>query len=143
MNGYSAGSGRLAQLGEHQLDKLGVTGSSPVAPTRKHAGLQNQGLSGGPLSWLPQDSPRVGCSGRSKRGGEDGVSAALRGPENDRGSLAASDISDTARPYRATLAASLTRSRRSAPPAGAVVLVGVDLEDRLYLVTRQGRDGPR
>ena len=25
-------SGRLAQLGEHQLDKLGVTGSSPVAP---------------------------------------------------------------------------------------------------------------
>ena len=26
-------SGRLAQLGEHQLDKLGVTGSSPVAPT--------------------------------------------------------------------------------------------------------------
>ena len=24
--------GRLAQLGEHQLDKLGVTGSSPVAP---------------------------------------------------------------------------------------------------------------
>ena len=27
------GRGRLAQLGEHQLDKLGVTGSSPVAPT--------------------------------------------------------------------------------------------------------------
>ena len=27
--------GRLAQLGEHQLDKLGVTGSSPVPPTRK------------------------------------------------------------------------------------------------------------
>jgi hypothetical protein len=27
--------GRLAQLGEHQLDKLGVTGSSPVAPTRE------------------------------------------------------------------------------------------------------------
>src|SRR5207248_5723583 len=26
--------GRLAQLGEHQLDKLGVTGSSPVPPTR-------------------------------------------------------------------------------------------------------------
>ena len=25
--------GRLAQLGEHQLDKLGVTGSSPVTPT--------------------------------------------------------------------------------------------------------------
>jgi hypothetical protein len=25
--------GRLAQLGEHQLDKLGVTGSSPVPPT--------------------------------------------------------------------------------------------------------------
>src|SRR2546421_7745825 len=24
--------GRLAQLGEHQLDKLGVTGSSPVPP---------------------------------------------------------------------------------------------------------------
>ena len=24
--------GRLAQLGEHQLDKLGVTGSSPVTP---------------------------------------------------------------------------------------------------------------
>src|SRR5581483_9032223 len=27
--------GRLAQLGEQQLDKLGVTGSSPVPPTRK------------------------------------------------------------------------------------------------------------
>jgi hypothetical protein len=27
--------GRLAQLGEHQLDKLGVTGSSPVPPTTK------------------------------------------------------------------------------------------------------------
>ena len=27
--------GRLAQLGEHQLDKLGVTGSSPVPPTRR------------------------------------------------------------------------------------------------------------
>jgi UDP-glucose 4-epimerase len=28
----SAAPGRLAQLGEHQLDKLGVTGSSPVPP---------------------------------------------------------------------------------------------------------------
>ena len=28
-----AAPGRLAQLGEHQLDKLGVTGSSPVPPT--------------------------------------------------------------------------------------------------------------
>jgi hypothetical protein len=28
--------GRLAQLGEHQLDKLGVTGSSPVPPTKKN-----------------------------------------------------------------------------------------------------------
>jgi hypothetical protein len=28
-------SGRLAQLGEHQLDKLGVTGSSPVPPTHE------------------------------------------------------------------------------------------------------------
>src|SRR4051795_2283784 len=28
-----ASPGRLAQLGEHQLDKLGVTGSSPVPPT--------------------------------------------------------------------------------------------------------------
>ena len=27
--------GRLAQLGEHQLDKLGVTGSSPVPPIRR------------------------------------------------------------------------------------------------------------
>ena len=27
--------GRLAQLGEHQLDKLGVTGSSPVPPTHE------------------------------------------------------------------------------------------------------------
>src|SRR4051812_24293142 len=27
-----ASRGRLAQLGEHQLDKLGVTGSSPVPP---------------------------------------------------------------------------------------------------------------
>ena len=29
----SRARGRLAQLGEHQLDKLGVTGSSPVPPT--------------------------------------------------------------------------------------------------------------
>ncbi len=34
------GPGRLAQLGEHQLDKLGVTGSSPVPPTSKD--LQKQ-----------------------------------------------------------------------------------------------------
>ena len=26
-------NGRLAQLEEHKLDKLGVTGSSPVSPT--------------------------------------------------------------------------------------------------------------
>ena len=34
-------AGRLAQLGEHQLDKLGVTGSSPVTPIGKapEAGL--------------------------------------------------------------------------------------------------------
>src|SRR3954468_3060588 len=31
----SLAPGRLAQLGEHQLDKLGVTGSSPVPPTPK------------------------------------------------------------------------------------------------------------
>jgi hypothetical protein len=29
--------GRLAQLGEHQLDKLGVTGSSPVPPMKSSA----------------------------------------------------------------------------------------------------------
>ncbi len=29
--------GRLAQLGEHQLDKLGVTGSSPVPPIGKQS----------------------------------------------------------------------------------------------------------
>ena len=29
----SGTQGRLAQLGEHQLDKLGDTGSSPVPPT--------------------------------------------------------------------------------------------------------------
>src|SRR6185503_18512468 len=29
---HPAPAGRLAQLGEHQLDKLGVTGSSPVSP---------------------------------------------------------------------------------------------------------------
>jgi hypothetical protein len=28
--------GRLAQLGEHQLDKLGVTGSSPVPPIKRN-----------------------------------------------------------------------------------------------------------
>src|SRR4051812_43383716 len=28
--------GRLAQLGEHQLDKLGVTGSSPVPPINRN-----------------------------------------------------------------------------------------------------------
>jgi hypothetical protein len=31
--------GRLAQLGEHQLDKLGVTGSSPVPPTSQSPAL--------------------------------------------------------------------------------------------------------
>jgi hypothetical protein len=31
-SGSQALQGRLAQLGEHQLDKLGVTGSSPVPP---------------------------------------------------------------------------------------------------------------
>ena len=31
--GWKCLLGRLAQLGEHQLDKLGVTGSSPVPPT--------------------------------------------------------------------------------------------------------------
>src|SRR5262249_4732300 len=36
--------GRLAQLGEHQLDKLGVTGSSPVPPTK--------GTCCGPFLWL-------------------------------------------------------------------------------------------
>jgi hypothetical protein len=35
-SGYHAPKpGRLAQLGEHQLDKLGVTGSSPVPPIEK------------------------------------------------------------------------------------------------------------
>src|SRR4051794_11270355 len=37
--------GRLAQLGEHQLDKLGVTGSSPVPPIAK-------GLLSGPFCFL-------------------------------------------------------------------------------------------
>ena len=40
--GRLAPQGRLAQLGEHQLDKLGVTGSSPVPPIRKC--LQNRGF---------------------------------------------------------------------------------------------------
>ena len=34
----SVSPGRLAQLGEHQLDKLGVTGSSPVPPIKKGPG---------------------------------------------------------------------------------------------------------
>ena len=33
--------GRLAQLGEHQLDKLGVTGSSPVPPIRTSVVVPN------------------------------------------------------------------------------------------------------
>src|SRR5262245_23045315 len=33
--------GRLAQLGEHQLDKLGVTGSSPVPPIFPRRGAKN------------------------------------------------------------------------------------------------------
>jgi hypothetical protein len=37
-SGTIAQPGRLAQLGEHQLDKLGVTGSSPVPPTSKGPG---------------------------------------------------------------------------------------------------------
>ena len=41
--------GRLAQLGEHQLDKLGVTGSSPVTPTlgerSAYVGLSSFGTS--------------------------------------------------------------------------------------------------
>src|SRR3954453_5217884 len=39
--------GRLAQLGEHQLDKLGVTGSSPVPPTQKPAGNGGVCVGGG------------------------------------------------------------------------------------------------
>ena len=50
--------GRLAQLGEHQLDKLGVTGSSPVPPTSEKPryvgvfsfpGPASEGSSRGPL----------------------------------------------------------------------------------------------
>jgi hypothetical protein len=47
-------TGRLAQLGEHQLDKLGVTGSSPVPPienfraTRDIGILQRSGVPGTP-----------------------------------------------------------------------------------------------
>src|SRR5207253_7863474 len=38
-SGYNpVAGGRLAQLGEHQLDKLGVTGSSPVPPMMKGPG---------------------------------------------------------------------------------------------------------
>ena len=39
--------GRLAQLGEHQLDKLGVTGSSPVPPIHALSGLQRKVLANG------------------------------------------------------------------------------------------------
>ena len=42
--------GRLAQLGEHQLDKLGVTGSSPVPPTLEPAGNSGFFLSRGSQS---------------------------------------------------------------------------------------------
>jgi hypothetical protein len=45
--------GRLAQLGEHQLDKLGVTGSSPVPPTLRLAGL----VFGGVTIHTPASSP--------------------------------------------------------------------------------------
>ena len=32
-NLFAGTFGRLAQLGEHQLDKLGVSGSNPLSPT--------------------------------------------------------------------------------------------------------------
>jgi hypothetical protein len=43
-------SGRLAQLGEHQLDKLGVTGSSPVPPTHKNPARAGFLFSGRPTA---------------------------------------------------------------------------------------------
>jgi hypothetical protein len=48
--------GRLAQLGEHQLDKLGVTGSSPVPPTSEAPAKRGFSFSGeteGPLFTRP------------------------------------------------------------------------------------------
>ena len=54
---YSQAKGRLAQLGEHQLDKLGVTGSSPVPPTIRNPRLA--GVSSSRVSGAAQAVPLV------------------------------------------------------------------------------------
>ncbi len=58
--------GRLAQLGEHQLDKLGVTGSSPVPPTSRKpapgAGFRVTGLAG-----VRRGCSLRGCGGEVRR----------------------------------------------------------------------------
>jgi hypothetical protein len=50
-----AAPGRLAQLGEHQLDKLGVTGSSPVPPIYRK-----------PLQTLPGSRQPAGSRSRAR-----------------------------------------------------------------------------
>ncbi len=56
--------GRLAQLGEHQLDKLGVTGSSPVPPIpvialqERVCGAEAEGFA----HWRPDRGHRSGAN---------------------------------------------------------------------------------
>jgi hypothetical protein len=45
--------GRLAQLGEHQLDKLGVTGSSPVPPIHESPASRGFHSCSPKLAWAP------------------------------------------------------------------------------------------
>ena len=60
--GIIAPAGRLAQLGEHQLDKLGVTGSSPVSPIPDSRWVSQIDLVQGPV---PATSPRLVGGARS------------------------------------------------------------------------------
>ena len=58
-------SGRLAQLGEHQLDKLGVTGSSPVPPTLQRPARAGPSGTGEIIGcWFERSRSRASRGGR-------------------------------------------------------------------------------
>jgi hypothetical protein len=67
--------GRLAQLGEHQLDKLGVTGSSPVPPTQSKV---VEGVDKPKPPHLPRSPFRLHDTPHLERPSEAGIWASLR-----------------------------------------------------------------
>ena len=63
----SAGtSGGIAQLGEHELCKLGVTGSNPVASTMLRSAAAEAALS---FAWQAERSNRTGLPFEAPRSG--------------------------------------------------------------------------